>query len=619
MLIPRPIRQIVGAFRGEAAPFMILLSVAAGFWFGLLPGFQGLNVFLLALVLVLNVNIGIFLLSALVGKLACFAAAPLLYHAGVWVHESLPVLLRVLSKIPIVAISDFDRYAVAGATVVGPIVGTVLGLLLAKSVQRYRQAWLRLEENSEAYRAWRSKGWVRFLDRILLGKKTADIRGVLSRRPKYVRKAGVVAAALLVVGSGLGIQFVQDRIARQHIAEALTQAYGAQVDIDKIDIKLLGGSVDVTGIAVTDREHPQNNKIAIGGISAAASWSNLLLGRLVLNNVALSAVTLDQPRATPGKVLPRAEKKERSFTFDPSQYNLPNVSVAELDSYFDDAKAIKERLKQLQEWLPQGRDKQAAKRERQVPEEYLAYLRARSPVSGMPRIIVQQLDLDKIVLPEEEFGNSRITCKNISAAPDAARLPVKIEIKSLDRPTSIEIVFHHDAPEGGTSIKGVYGDVDLQRLQKRLSKKNPVTFRRGMASGSIEGKATTDSIDLGLAVKTQNMQLDSTGDGVFGLDPGVSSEAMKALEHMDLKLRLVGPITQPRLVFDEKGMRESMGNALVAAGKGELAKRIPGAAGVNLPGIGAGGPAAATKDPLKTGADITGGILGATKEKKDKK
>jgi len=131
MLLPSSIRKVVAIFRGEVSPVLILLSVLLGFWFGLTPGWYGIHVALLVLALVLNVHIGIFLLFAGFGKALCFAAAPLLYHAGQWAQGALSPLLNLLGALPVLGVTDFSRYAVAGAAVLGPVVGLVCGLLLA--------------------------------------------------------------------------------------------------------------------------------------------------------------------------------------------------------------------------------------------------------------------------------------------------------------------------------------------------------------------------------------------------------------------------------------------------------------------------------------------------------
>jgi len=108
--IPKPIRKIIKIMRGGVSPVIIFISVMLGFTFGLIPGFSGLHAVLIALVFLLNVHLGLFLLSAALGKGLCFAAAPVLYHIGMAVQDNLSGLLKFLASIPIIGITDFSKY-----------------------------------------------------------------------------------------------------------------------------------------------------------------------------------------------------------------------------------------------------------------------------------------------------------------------------------------------------------------------------------------------------------------------------------------------------------------------------------------------------------------------------
>ena len=150
MLLPGPIKKLVAIFRGNVSPVFILISVLLGFWFGLMPLFTGFHIMLIIVVLILNVNIGLFIFSAVIGRGLCYAAAPLLYHVGVWAHDSLAGIFNSLGSLPIIGLTDFNTYSVAGGFIVGPIVGLVVGLLLARSVISFRSMMLKLDEKSDA-------------------------------------------------------------------------------------------------------------------------------------------------------------------------------------------------------------------------------------------------------------------------------------------------------------------------------------------------------------------------------------------------------------------------------------------------------------------------------------
>jgi hypothetical protein len=102
--IPKPIRKLLKILRGGVSPVIIFISITLGFTFGMIPGFSGLHAVLIALVFLLNVHLGMFLMSAALGKALCLAAAPVLYHIGMAAQNYLSPLLRLLAKIPIIGL-----------------------------------------------------------------------------------------------------------------------------------------------------------------------------------------------------------------------------------------------------------------------------------------------------------------------------------------------------------------------------------------------------------------------------------------------------------------------------------------------------------------------------------
>ena len=610
MLIPGPLKKLIAIFRGDVAPILIVLSVMLGFWFGMMPGWQGLHVGILVIALVLNVNLGMFLFFAGLGKALMLATAPLMYHLGEWVQNTLGWWIDLLASIPILAITDFARYAVAAGAFLGPLIGLVLGIILANAVSTFRRTWLKLDEGSEKFHAFHSKWWVKLLDKVLIGKSAKNIKEVLTRKPKWIRKVGVVAAVAVIGLSASGARLAEDGIVTPYVANGLTQTNGAEVNIDNLDFRPFAGSVTLTGVQATDPDQPANNRLVVGEVAGTISWWDLLFGRVRLREVKLSDVQRDQPRQTPGSVLPKSEWDVKA-SFDAAKLGLQNMTLAQLEGYFKDFKQYDRRLRQLREWLP---DRQAAeKKKKEVPQEYLEFLAARAPTPPAARVIVDRIELDRILIADPQFGNSQLTFEFLSDAPTAAGLAVRITAKSHDQPTELEVTFHYDNDEGGATIRGRFDQVSLKEFQSRLSDNNPVRFKDGIAMCELSGFANTSTIDFAAKVKTQGMKLDSTG-GVLGMDPGVTNEVMKVLENIETTLRIAGPYDQPRLALDSTALQQEFQDALVAAGKNQVANQLNKLAadqGIELEG------AKVLDDPLKAGGELIGGFLNQS-EKKEK-
>jgi hypothetical protein len=549
------------------------------------------------------------------GKAAAFAAAPLLYHVGVWGQSALEPVLKGLAAIPVIGLTDFSRYAVVGGLVLGLVIGSIGGLVLAWAVTQFRRKWLKLEEGSEKFRRWHDKGWVKFFERVLVGRRARSVRKVLSKRPRYVRKVGVILAVILVVGCAIGLKRFQDELARRYVTQALTRVNGAEVNIDRLDLAALAGRIMLAGIAVTDPEQPAQNRISIGELAADASVWNLLLGRVVVSDLAIRDVRLDEARATPGYVLPAGERwQPPALDFDPSRYNVQDA--AKLEQYFKDARRIRERLNTLREYIPAGTDEQAEEQKPPVPEHYLAYLQARAPVPPAPRVIVERLTIEGVPVEDDLFGRCNITGENFSDRPEAARRPVTVEVQSTEQPTVMKLVSHYERPEGGAEMSLSFENVDLAEFQKqRLSSDNPMVFESGTASGVMEGDLTRETMDMALKVKAKDLKTDATG-GLAGLDPRVSDEVTKVLENIETSVRLVGPIIAPRVIFDSNALREEFQEALVEAGKGELARQIDLLAKEHAPGMeGVGGKI--LESPTGAVEGILGGLSGQGQSSED--
>jgi uncharacterized protein (TIGR03546 family) len=570
--IPKPIRKILTIMRGGVSPVIIFISVMLGFTFGLIPGFSGLHAVLIALVFLLNVHLGMFLMSAALGKALCFAAAPVLYHIGMAVQDNLSSLLKLLAAIPIIGITDFSKYAVVGGLIAGPVVGVVAGLLLSRTVIGFRRMLLKVEEGSEKFKKWYSKTWVRILDRILIGKRTKDAKSLFTVKTKIIRKAGVAFAVILLVIFGVATHFLKDTKIKEYAAVKLTQLNGAEVNLETLKLSVLNGEASVSGIQVTDANNPGNNQIAVENISADASVYSLLLGKVVLDKVRLSDVQFDQKRQTPGKVI--ETKAEEPEVFDPCEYKVAVEDISKLDKYLENAKAVKEWLQKARKWLPDPNEKEAEAPVEEAPIKYLDYLIARADVPSSARFLARNVLLEKVGIKSPVFGSSNISMENINDAPSATGLPINLKVKSNDTPLEINMVFDYSSGEKVPKVTGNFTKLDLSKLQSNLSSDAGLTFTSGLASGQFNGLITSESIDLTVDIDVQNMQASSQGDGILGLDAQTTSEAFKILKDLKTTIKIVGPITEPRLVFDTHGLQDSIKQALVKAGKERLSEEI---------------------------------------------
>jgi uncharacterized protein (TIGR03546 family) len=619
MLLPRFISKLLVVLRGNVAPPLIFLSVLLGLWTGLMPGWSGLHTALVVLVLVVNVHIGLFLLSLGVGKALCLAAAPVLYHVGVWAQEPLGGLLATLSSIPVIGLTDFSRYSLVGALILGPILGAIAGVALAIVVIHFRRMMVKLDEKSEKFRIWYTKTWVRILDRILIGKRTKDVKSMFAKA-KYIRKVGVVLAVLLVGGFLVGVHFIQGTMVKGYAATTLTNANKAEADLAELGLNILKGDVSVSGIQLTDPQNAMQNHTVIGKIEADASVYDLLLGKLVLNKVEVSGVNFDQARQVAGKILEAVTATEEE-TFDPNAHKVDANDVAKLEKYFKDAKKLKEQLQKLRNWLPSDSNETATEAE-EKPAKYLDYLKLKAVTPPSPRMLAKLLVADKTEIPSALFGNSRVDVNNLSDAPAAAKLPIEMQIKSYVTKALVKVVMDYsqgDTPE----LSGTFEGLDLSKMQEGFSQDAGLQFQSGLASGAFTGTLTKEQVDLTINLGIKDLKATGTGKGVLGLGAEETSRVMEVLNELKTTIRVVGPVTQPRLVFDTKGLTKEFQNALVAAGKQKLQQEIDKKVQEQLGGKLGDKIPTELKDKLQGGSkgivEGIGGLLGGKKKEEEKK
>jgi hypothetical protein len=371
----------------------------------------------------------------------------------------------------------------------------------------------------------------------------------------------------------------------------------------------------VSGVQLTDPKNPQQNQLAIEKMEADANLYELSLGKLVIEKAELTQVRFNQLRQMPGTVIPQVVKEK---PFDPNAYKVSVEDLAKLEKYVKDAKKLKEQLEKLRNWLPAKKEPVEAE---QAPQKYLEYLTARLPTPATPRMLAKLLLADKTEIPSKLFGNSKVEVTNLNDAPQASKLPITMQIKSYVTPALLKAVA--DYSKGGTpEISGTFEGFDLSKLQE-LSQDAGLAFQSGQAAGTFKGTLTKENVDLTIDLSLKNLQAKGTGKGVLGLGVEQTSQVMQVLKELSTTIRVVGSPTDPRVVFDTKGLTKEFQQALVKAGKEraiqeidkQVQKQLDGKLGEKLP--------TQLKDAIKKPdtkglMDGVGGLLGGKKKQEQK-
>jgi len=276
----------------------------------------------------------------------------------------------------------------------------------------------------------------------------------------------------------------------------------------------------------------------------------------------------------PGKVV-ETDTRRRPPVFDPCDFKLETADISKLETYLKDVKAVKAWLQKVRKWLPKAKEKESEARLKQVPQEYLDYLTAQAAIPKSPRILARRVLLDKVQIPSRFFGNSKVSLENISDAARTAGLPVTVAVESYDTPASLSITFDYTSPDKGPLVSGTFGGIDVSEIQHSLSSNTGLVFEKGVASGRFEGMVTSESVDVTVDIAIRGIEARAQGDGILRLGSKTTSEALDVLEDLHTTIRVVGPVNEPRLVFDVKALQEELKEALVKAGIDVITSKVP--------------------------------------------
>ncbi len=111
---------------------------------------------------------------------------------------------------------------------------------------------------------------------------------------------GLFAACLLVIG--LVWLLLLDVAVKWGVERAGTDMVGARVELDRADVSLMPLGVVLSGLAVTDPDHPMTNAVEVASISFGLDAGALWERRLVIDRMRVDGVRLNTPRARSGAI-----------------------------------------------------------------------------------------------------------------------------------------------------------------------------------------------------------------------------------------------------------------------------------------------------------------------------
>ncbi len=403
MLITRKIGAIL---RGKATPFQLVAGCMLGAMLGFMPGFgtaPGLIAALALALILVNANLLLATVVGLVAKLLSLALLPLSFQLGrLLIDGPLEPLFRRAVNTPVLAYFGFENYATTGGLLLGIFCGAITGALVSSGVTRFRRKMAHSAENSERFRQWNQRAWVRWSVFLLAGGglKDPDYAALAAKRVgNPIRPLGAALVVFSVILIVVGAKFFAPAIVTTALRDGLEQANGATVDLESADLDLGAGRLVVTGLAVTDPNQLDTNLLTAARVEADISASDLLRKRLTLDRLVFHDARLQTTRRVPG----RRTTPAPDTAGDP-WIELPDAQS--IDDYLTNAQVWRERLAQAKQWLDRiapGEPATTDDAPADAAESWDERLRRLAAERGYDQVEAEQLVADSPLLLIREF------------------------------------------------------------------------------------------------------------------------------------------------------------------------------------------------------------------------
>lgn len=595
-------RKLGKLLRGNATPFQLMAASILGTLLGFAPSFgqaPALYVILLALLLVANANLGLALMCVALGRLISLVAAPVSYSLGTFLLDG-PTsgIAQGIVNAPVLAWCGFEYYAVAGGQLLGLMIGTLIGLGFHFTVRGIRRRMAAAQGNPSRAREIAAKPWARFMLWLFVGgtgKQTWEQK-LAVRVGNPIRVWG----ALLMLVSLVGIYFAKETLAGPLASKALKQGLegssGATVDVGGLELEIGEGRLAILDLAMADAGNLNTDIFRAGQLEADVGQADFLRKRLHIERLVVKGAASGLPRATPGEltVEPLAEEAEAE------QVPVAGQGEFSVEDLLKDYETWKQRLAQARQWMEKlsgsaGEEAQPPGEERKRRAERAGWYSAQAEhlVDEAPTFRLSELvvdDFESAYLPGRKL-NLRGT--ELSTHPQLLDAPPTLSLSAQDGTFEFLVDLAPASKSGGDgALRFAWKGLQVDEVLSQLKLPGGGPFQGGTLEVKLDGawdQGRIGWINLPLQVVLR--------------DTTFSTEGIEAtpVEELALSIGLQGPIDAPRIRFDNQALTD----ALVAAGKQELANRLKAELGGKLGGLG---------DKLGVDAPTLEGLEGAAPE-----
>lgn len=573
-------RKLGKIFRGKATPAQLMMATVIGTTAGFMPGFlqaPGLLLLLFLAAVILNANLAVMGLCLLVSALLSILLLPVTFRIGQFLLDGpLEGLFSAIVNAPVLALMGFEYYVTTGGLVVGLVLGGFFGYGLIRAVQGFRRKMVELDKNSEGWKRFQQRRVVKLFILLFIGggHGKATYEDLLAKKGgSPFRPLGLVAAGLMIVMGILVSLFAGDAIVAYAVQSGLERANGATVDLERAELRLREGRINLSGLAMADPNELSADLFRADLIEADISQADLLRKRMHFERLRVVDASSGEERARPGLL-------NRPLSKAPPP--PPEDGEAKtVEDYLRNAEKWRERLAQVADWLdrfsgpeelPGETDETDETDGTAEPEDEDARLRrlredgyrnavASHLVQGAPTLLVSVASVEKMRVTQMPDETLDISAENLSTHPGLVEGAPRVTIRSSAETLLFDATMAaFSKTSAANTLELVYLGLPVDDVVGDLKFSGEAPMQGGSMDLRSKGSWTASAVDLPLEVTLRNT--------TFSL-PEVGATP---IEELMLPIGVTGPLRNPRIHFTDAALAD----ALAAAGKAELSRRIKG-------------------------------------------
>ncbi len=578
MIVFKIVRKIGKILRGGAGRKEIVLGMLCGVLLGFNPGINMMLALAILITLLLNANVAFVLLGAALGKVLCLALAPVTFHTGYFIIHNIGLeeTFRSLCNAPVAALMDLNVYAMVGSLPYALVIGIISGTALGAAVIRIRKKMLEADQHEIIGKTFGNK-LARILLRLAFGKSKLSLDDEIPKQSPLFRKSGLILTGTVVLIALVLEFFLLDMTVKKGLQSAISSTTGAEVNIGNAHLSLLGGKLELENLQVTDPDKPTHNLIQLETLDLDTSIQDLLRKSYVIELMAGSTLKRDVLRDKPGKVYAKAEEEkdeEAEAEKDGKALGDYLAKARKWEGYGSKAREYLQKRKENAEAIANGEKPVASKETAVADAKALGYLKAAADlVADRPTWTIRRLEIRNVQLGENHppylFSGTQL-----SSHPELNGKPTILSMKpaASNKPTG-KLVLRFDSPDAQHALSMNFKGVPLGDAVE-TSDSFPVKIKDGKADIRADGNFSIDKLQIPFTVTVHDLKADvEEGQTVMGMDSETATEVFSSIEQLDIDGTLAGSLDSPRVKIDYDKLTANIKNALVAAGKKELANR----------------------------------------------